>query len=213
MASLKTRHLDLTIIDPAAYSYLLGMYLGDGHILKQPRTYRLRITLHTNEIPLHEYTMNALNCILPHNKTNIVKCGKTNCVNVVLYSNHLPTLFPQHAIGYKHERKIELLDWQKKILNPEKFVEGLIHSDGSRFIIKHDKYEYLRYSFVNVSEDISNLFKLYCTKLNLTPSFKSYPSWYTKNGQHVYTGNTIYMHTFTKRDDLNYLERNIRPKR
>jgi len=27
------------------YAYLLGLYLGDGNIVKMPRTYRLRVTL------------------------------------------------------------------------------------------------------------------------------------------------------------------------
>ena len=32
-------------VDQAAYSYLLGMYLGDGHLTHFPRTLRLQIYL------------------------------------------------------------------------------------------------------------------------------------------------------------------------
>jgi hypothetical protein len=31
--------------DPWSYAYLLGLYLGDGHVAKMPRTTNLRITL------------------------------------------------------------------------------------------------------------------------------------------------------------------------
>ena len=32
-----------------AYSYLLGMYLGDGYLSRTPRTYRLEISLHEQQ--------------------------------------------------------------------------------------------------------------------------------------------------------------------
>lgn len=38
---------DFAALPADAYSYLLGMYLGDGCISKYPRTWRLRITLDT----------------------------------------------------------------------------------------------------------------------------------------------------------------------
>ena len=31
-------------VDPFAYAYVLGLYLGDGHIVRSPRTYRLEIS-------------------------------------------------------------------------------------------------------------------------------------------------------------------------
>jgi hypothetical protein len=34
---------DVVPLDEPAYSYLLGLYLGDGYISRDPRTYRLRI--------------------------------------------------------------------------------------------------------------------------------------------------------------------------
>jgi hypothetical protein len=63
----------------------------------------------------------------------------------------------------KHERRIELLDWQQAIVDrhSNRFVRGLFHSDGCRATnrIKHGKktYTYPRYMFVNQSADIMRL--------------------------------------------------------
>jgi hypothetical protein len=83
------------------------------------------------------------------------------------YSKHWPCLFPQHGPGLKHNRKIELADWQQVIVNrhPGEFARGLFHSDGWRGINRvrgalkeGDRwYEYPRYQFVNQSEDILRL--------------------------------------------------------
>ena len=71
---------------------------------------------------------------------------------------------PQHGPGFKHDRTIELASWQHEITraHPEALVRGLIHSDGSRFtnpVRAHGRsYEYSRYFFSNVSEDIKAIF-------------------------------------------------------
>jgi transcriptional regulator with XRE-family HTH domain len=39
------RHQRTATLDERAYSYLLGMYLGDGHVTRFPRTLRLQIYL------------------------------------------------------------------------------------------------------------------------------------------------------------------------
>lgn len=53
-----------------------------------------------------------------------------------VYSNLLPSLFPQHGSGVKYERKIKLTEWQLEIRNkyPWQFLEGFIHSDGSIYM-------------------------------------------------------------------------------
>jgi hypothetical protein len=63
---------------------------------------------------------------------------------------------------------VELAGWQREIVDRhiEEFVRGLIHSDGCwsmnrvrRPLKGGDRwYEYLRYSFTNVSLDIQRLF-------------------------------------------------------
>jgi hypothetical protein len=50
------------------------------------------------------------------------------------YSKHWACLFPQHGPGRKHQRKIELAQWQEVIVRkyPGEFAKGLFHSDGWR---------------------------------------------------------------------------------
>lgn len=89
------------------------------------------------------------------------------CLITTLYWKHWPCLFPQHGPGRKHERKIELADWQREIVRerPGRFLRGLFHSDGCRFtnwtekIIagRRKRYEYPRYFFSNSSPDIIGL--------------------------------------------------------
>jgi hypothetical protein len=87
-------------------------------------------------------------------------------------------LFPQYGPGKKHERKIELVDWQ--LLTTRKctreFIRGLVHSDGSRcvnrFSVKLPSgrvggYEYPRYFFTNYSEDIRRIFCEHCDLLGI----------------------------------------------
>ncbi|WP_331717264.1 hypothetical protein [Yinghuangia sp. ASG 101] len=70
--------------------------------------------------------------------------------------------------GRKHNRKIELADWQYEIVEafPWPFIRGLIHSDGCRatnWTVKTvagnpKRYAYPRYMFSNESADIKGLF-------------------------------------------------------
>jgi hypothetical protein len=69
-------------------------------------------------------------------------------------------LIPQHGPGRKHERKIDLAEWQQAIVNrePEQLVRGLIHSDRcrviNRVVVNGKEYAYPRYFFAQVSTDI-----------------------------------------------------------
>jgi len=68
----------------------------------------------------------------------------------------------------KYTRKIELADWQREVVEefPHEFIRGLIHSDGCRYTNWTDRiiagevkrYEYIRYTFSNASDDIRGLF-------------------------------------------------------
>jgi hypothetical protein len=107
---------------------------------------------------------------MPHNKVDVDHNGTTgNCVNVSVYSQHLPCLFPQHAPGKKHERHIELEPWQERQVEaaPWALLRGLIRSDGCAFVNRTDihrpePYEYLSYGFANKSVDIVDLFGRAC---------------------------------------------------
>jgi LAGLIDADG-like domain len=91
------------------------------------------------------------------------------CVDLSLYSAHLPCLFPQHAPGRKHERPIQLEAWQSALveLAPWPFLRGCIRSDGCVFVNRTDvhrpqPYEYLSYQFANMSKGIIDLFMETC---------------------------------------------------
>ncbi|MFJ2556617.1 MULTISPECIES: hypothetical protein [unclassified Streptomyces] len=152
---------------PAAYAYLLGLYLGDGCISPRPRGgYYLRIAcadawpglIRECEEAIRDVRLDSRVCILQ----------KEGCVMVTCYGRHWPCLFPQHGPGKKHDRHIALEPWQQRIVDehPWELLRGLIHSDGSRCTNWTEKiiggelkrYEYPRYFFTNLSADIIRLF-------------------------------------------------------
>jgi hypothetical protein len=154
-------------LDEAAYSYLLGQYLGDGHIshYSAHRVPNLMITCADSYPGIMDLCEEAMRAVFPDNA--VCRVRKTGCHNVKVYSKHLHCLFPQHGPGRKHERAIVLESWQRTIVDdhPWAFVRGLIHSDGCRITNwttrkvggEQKRYEYPRYLFTNVSDDIRTL--------------------------------------------------------
>ncbi|MFE5757079.1 helix-turn-helix domain-containing protein [Streptomyces massasporeus] len=155
-------------LDEPAYSYLLGLYLGDGHIshYSEHRVPNLMITCTESWPGLMDACEAAMGAVFPENSTCRVR--RTGCSNVKVYSKHLHCLFPQHGPGKKHERRIVLEPWQQSIVDahPWEFIRGLIHSDGCRITNwttrmvagERKRYEYPRYLFANKSDDIRRLF-------------------------------------------------------
>lgn len=155
-------------LNARSYSYLLGLYLGDGHIShhSQHRVPNLVITLDDSWPGIQEEAEVAMRRVFPDNATCRVR--KPGCHNIKVYSKHLPCLFPQHGPGKKHDREILLDPWQQQIVDahPWEFIRGLIHSDGCRITNwttrlvqgERKRYEYPRYFFANKSDDIRKLF-------------------------------------------------------
>ncbi|MEU6225897.1 helix-turn-helix domain-containing protein [Streptomyces sp. NPDC047042] len=155
-------------LDGAAYAYLLGLYLGDGYIAHWSghRSPSLVITCDDSWPGLMDECEVAMRTVFPDNA--VCRAAKIGCHDVKLYSNHLRCLFPQHGTGKKHERVIALEPWQQTIVDshPWQFIRGLVHSDGCRMtnwttrLIAGEKkrYEYPRYFFTNLSEDIRRLY-------------------------------------------------------
>jgi hypothetical protein len=154
-------------VDEEAYAYLLGAYLGDGWIWQAKQNlYQLRISCDLkypniiNEIAAHVVIVRSVD-----------KVGfalREGCVDVNSYWKHWTCVLPQHGPGRKHDRRIELEQWQLKIVqnHPKALIRGLIHSDGNRHInpiTRHFKsgtkrYWYPRYMFKNASDDILAIF-------------------------------------------------------
>ncbi|MDX2930979.1 helix-turn-helix domain-containing protein [Streptomyces ipomoeae] len=152
---------------PEAYSYLLGLYLGDGCISAHPRTgHYLRVACADAWPGLMDACETAMRTVNPAGTA--YRTQATGYVSVVSYSQHWPCLFPQHGPGKKHERTIALEPWQQAIVDahPWEFIRGLIHSDGCRITNwttrlvagEQKRYEYTRYFFTNTSADIIRLF-------------------------------------------------------
>jgi len=153
-----------------SYAYLLGIYLGDGHISEGRRgVFRLRIALDKKYPLIVEECAAAMQAVMPWNKVHCQPTPK-NYVEVHAYSKSWPCLFPQHGPGKKHERKIELVGWQKALVarTPWLLLRGLIHSDGCRFTNTGSfGWECPRYVFTNFSEDIKKIFCNACDAMNL----------------------------------------------
>ncbi|MCX5213566.1 helix-turn-helix domain-containing protein [Kitasatospora sp. NBC_00240] len=155
-------------LDTAAYSYLLGLYLGDGHIMwpKQHRVPNLVVTCDDKWPGVMDAAEQAMREVFPNNSPCRVR--RTGCHDVKVYSMHLPCLFPQCGPGKKHERLIALAPWQQRIVDehPWGLIRGLIHSDGCRVtnwatrtvngVVR--RHEYPRYFFTQTSADIRGIF-------------------------------------------------------
>ncbi len=152
----------------SAYTYLLGLYLGDGCLSAHPRNvYKLRIVCANAYPDLVRRCELAIATVLPDNKVGQVP--KVGCVEIYSYSMHWPCLFPQHGAGLKHKRKIELTDWQQELIDrdPRPLIAGLIHSDGCRVLNWVNGTPYPRYHFTNHSDDIKGIFGRACDALGI----------------------------------------------
>lgn len=159
------------LLDQEAYSYVLGLYLGDGHLAAFPRTSCLRVYLDSKYPGIIASCAAAMARVLPHNRVTPIPRGGHTVVQC--YSKQWRCLLPQHGPGFKHDRRIALAPWQTAITraHPQALVRGLIHSDGSRFTnpvrSRGRSYRYSRYLFSNRSEDIKAIFCKHLEQLGI----------------------------------------------
>jgi hypothetical protein len=184
------------------YAYLLGAYLGDGHITRHARSV-YRLTVYCSLIHINVAWQIALAAEAVIGRRVAMRPDPVdNVLYVQSYSKQWPCLFPQHGPGRKHERRIALEPWQQRIVDahPDQLVRGLIHSDGSRHLsrIKHPKrtYDYVRYEFSNRSEDIKRIFCDACDALGV--------QWRVMNRDSI---------SVARRDSVARLDEFIGPKR
>jgi hypothetical protein len=170
-------------LDVAQYAYLLGQYLGDGHITTGRRDVHCLSIFCADTWPgVRAEVESALGAVLPVSKVSSVQ--RIGCAQIKSYSKHWTCLFPQHGPGRKHTRTIALEDWQREIVDdhPGPFLRGLIHSDGCRMTNwtqrrvagELKRYEYPRYFFTNKSLDI---LALCCTALDRLGIAHRRPYW------------------------------------
>jgi DNA-directed RNA polymerase subunit N (RpoN/RPB10) len=145
---------------PADYAYLLGSYLGDGHLLTTGRVPLLKVACDLRYPGVIAEVGDAmLACgarVVGHQRRD----GRDDVRSSWM---HWPCLLPQHGPGKKHERAIRLTDWQQQVVGswPGRLLRGLFHSDGCRTdnkIVRGGRtYRYPRYFFVNESADIMGI--------------------------------------------------------
>lgn len=162
--------------DRAAYSYLLGLYLGDGHLCGKlagdalPESWMvLFLTLDRRYQDVIREAAEAIQRVVPD--TAVQRRDPERHGATILSASHpiWRCAFPQHGAGPKHKRRIELGDWQLEITrrHPRELLRGLVHSDGSRTVNRFSvclqggrvkEYSYVRYFFTNASADIRGIF-------------------------------------------------------
>ena len=164
--------------DRWSYSYLLGLYLGDGCITGRGTCRQLVIALDDAYPDLIECCWAAIQLVLPECHVGRYRLKNNNSTRVVAASSKWTAVFPQHGPGPEHERPIVLEPWQREIVDvfPREFLRGLIHSDGCRTMNRFKtklpsgrvaEYAYPRYFFSNLSADIRGLFCEYCERLDI----------------------------------------------
>ena len=164
---------------PSCYAYLLGLYLGDGFISKHARgVFRLRIVLDRRYPGIIQEGARAITAVRSRGEMRVGYTAKIGCLEVGAYWKHWPCLFPQHGVGPKHLRKIELQPWQLEIVQtlPHRLLRGLIHSDGCRVLNRVNGKDYPRYQFCNHSEDVRNIFCRACDDYGVS---WRYSNWHT----------------------------------
>jgi hypothetical protein len=165
--------------DPLSYSYLLGIYLGDGCLYVSPSGgAQLYIACDAAHPRLVADCAAAVSVVAPGCHVGVHPIKDQRCIRVACTWRRWPEVFPQHGPGPKHDRPIVLEPWQREIVDrfPREFLRGLIHSDGCRTINRFKTrlpsgrvagYAYPRYFFSNLSADIRGLFCEYCERLGI----------------------------------------------
>lgn len=152
-------------LDTAAYTCLLGWYLGDGHIsIERRRLPSLHLFNDMKYIGLNTELLQLLEAVKPGGRPHTRESSAGGALVITCSWMHWLCLFPQHGPGTKHTRKIQLEQWQWDLVqrHPGRLLRGLFHSDGCRvtnWATRHYKgnvtrYEYSRYFFTNHSQDI-----------------------------------------------------------
>ena len=164
--------------DPLSYSYLLGMYLGDGCVTGRAPTFQLVVTCDAAYPDIVEECATGMTLTLLPRRVARNRHRVDRCVRVIGSSARWPEAFPQHGPGRKHERAIVLATWQREVVDrfPRDFLRGLLHSDGCRTVNRFKtrlpsgrvaEYAYPRWFFSNRSADIRALFCEYCERLGI----------------------------------------------
>ncbi|MGA5728231.1 helix-turn-helix domain-containing protein [Streptomyces seoulensis] len=82
-------------VERTSYSYLLGLCLGDGHIISKPCQHHLSVYCDARYTGLVAAAEDAMRTVLPSAATG--RRSRNGCVEVKSYTQHWKCLFPQHG--------------------------------------------------------------------------------------------------------------------
>ena len=108
--------------DALAYCYVLGLYLGDGHIvLRNTKPSFMRFFLDAKYPSVVDEAARALETVFAPAAVHHYDWGAENRIILQVSHQALLIAFPQYGPGKKHDRKIELVDWQRELteVHPE----------------------------------------------------------------------------------------------
>jgi hypothetical protein len=85
------------VLPPAAYAYLLGLYLGDGHVVSTDGSYRLTIKLDAAYPGIVDAAAAAVAAVMPGHSVAVRRHATQRCVAVSTHSILWPQLLPSMA--------------------------------------------------------------------------------------------------------------------
>jgi hypothetical protein len=88
---------------------------GDGYLAEVPNSCRLETVLDVKYPDLVDTCAAAMKSLYPEHKV-ARRAMKATCVVVYSHGCRWLSLFPHHGPGRKHERRIELVDWQQDLV-------------------------------------------------------------------------------------------------
>ncbi len=151
------------------YAYLLGVYLGDGNIVKQRRCYSLRVCLDSIYPGIIGEAARAMSFSREY-RLGWADIARPDASDRLLLEE-LAVSLPSAWAGSKALALDRASRMAARIVSaaPGWFLRGLIHTDGwrglNRVHVKGRDYAYPRYQFSNCSDDIRRLFTDACDLL------------------------------------------------
>jgi hypothetical protein len=161
----------------ASYCYVLGLYLGDGHVTHHRGSSRtVVVSLDLSYPRIIEEAARELAAVFA--PARVRSRERSGAALLSVSSPAIDLAVPQHGPGRKHLRTLALRDWQRDLTreHPRALLRGLIHSDGCRTINRFTTklpsgrvvtYSYPRYFFSNLSPDIRAIFCEHCELLGI----------------------------------------------